>query len=95
MSSTKYQTNLGKKLGNCMSDFDPIECGDIQQMVICEKCGRKWINVFRLIEVVEIATGHEKLNISEKEKQIKKLLTRQQMIQNEIDKLQTESLDDI
>lgn len=36
-----------------------VECGDIEQeavcnKAVCNKCGKKWIDVFRLVDVREI-----------------------------------------
>jgi len=36
-------------------ELSPVENGDIEQQVICQKCGRKWIDVFRLTDVHEIS----------------------------------------
>jgi len=35
-------------------DLDPVENGDIEQISKCLKCGRRWMDVFRLVEVREI-----------------------------------------
>ena len=34
--------------------LSPVENGDIEQEVKCLRCGRKWIDVFRLAEIREI-----------------------------------------
>ena len=46
----------GNEYGDSLefSDFSPVESGDIEQIVTCTKCGRKWIDVFRLVDVKEI-----------------------------------------
>lgn len=36
------------------SEPDPVECGDIQQEARCLKCGRRWMDVFRLVAVREL-----------------------------------------
>jgi len=35
-------------------ELDPVEDGDIEQTVKCLKCGRRWMDVFRLVEVHEL-----------------------------------------
>jgi hypothetical protein len=36
---------------------DFVEGGDIEQIVTCLNCGRKWQDVYRLVEVREIYNG--------------------------------------
>ena len=35
-------------------ELSPVESGDIEQEVKCPLCGRKWIDVFRIVDVREI-----------------------------------------
>ena len=37
------------------SDIDGVESGDLEQRRSCDECGRKWIDVFKLIDIREIA----------------------------------------
>jgi transcriptional regulator NrdR family protein len=40
--------------------LDPVENGDIEQRAECNECGRRWIDVFRLIDIREICTEEVK-----------------------------------
>lgn len=35
--------------------FEPVEDGDVEQTAGCGKCDRRWIDVFRLVDVREIS----------------------------------------
>ena len=35
-------------------DLEPVEGGDVEQVVSCPGCGRRWKDVFRLAEVREL-----------------------------------------
>jgi hypothetical protein len=35
-------------------DLDPVEDGDIQQEVKCLQCGRRWMDIYRLVDVHEL-----------------------------------------
>lgn len=35
-------------------ELEPVEDGSVEQTVKCTSCGRKWIDVFRLVEIREI-----------------------------------------
>lgn len=35
-------------------DLNPVEDGEIEQIVKCLVCGRRWMDVFRLVEVKEL-----------------------------------------
>lgn len=37
-------------------DLSPVEDGDVEQTVECGRCLRRWIDVFRLVEVREIVS---------------------------------------
>lgn len=37
-------------------EFSPVEGGDVEQTAECRKCRRRWIDVFRLVEVREIVS---------------------------------------
>jgi C4-type Zn-finger protein len=36
-------------------ELSPVEDGTIEQIVGCEKCGRRWMDVFKLVDVQELA----------------------------------------
>jgi DNA-directed RNA polymerase subunit M/transcription elongation factor TFIIS len=36
-------------------DLSPVEDGGIEQMITCNPCGRRWMDVFRLMEQQELA----------------------------------------
>lgn len=48
----RRNTQHGQRLD--YGQFDPTEEGDIQQQITCHQCGRRWIDVFRLTEIIEI-----------------------------------------
>lgn len=41
-------------------DYSPVESGDIQQIAECMVCGRRWQDVFRLIDVNELCSQPKK-----------------------------------
>jgi hypothetical protein len=48
----KGDTEEGMELD--YGDVDAVESGDLEQTVTCLLCGRKWIDVFRLVDVREV-----------------------------------------
>ncbi len=36
------------------SDLEPVESGDVEQTAKCTKCGHRWVDVFRLVDVREL-----------------------------------------
>lgn len=42
--------HCGFEEGLDYDDFDPVEGGDLEQRVTCPSCGRRWTDVFALIE---------------------------------------------
>ena len=42
--------HCGREEGLDYGDLDPVEAGDIEQVVECPGCGERWMDVFALVE---------------------------------------------
>lgn len=63
----RHLRNGGHNCPYCKADYmelnygelSPVEDGNIEQIVTCDKCNRRWMDVFQLAEIRELFSKDE------------------------------------